>query len=445
MSKIFVVDTNKNPLNPIHPGRARMLLQEGKAGVWKRYPFTIILKDVLPNPQIAPWRLKIDPGAKLTGLALVDDATGEVVWAAELEHRGFQIRDALTKRRQLRRGRRHRKTRYRQPRFDNRKRPTGWLPPSLQSRVENTVTWVRRLQKLALISDISQELVKFDTQLMENPDISGVAYQQGELAGYEVREFLLFKFNHTCMYCGAKDTRLEIEHLLPKSKGGSNRISNLGIACRNCNQKKGRQALREFLAQKPDLLQRILRQVKQQKADTAAVNSTRWALFNRLKETGLSVEVGTGGRTKFNRCRQNLPKTHWLDAACVGASTPLKLKVSGVVPLSIRAVGYGNRQMCQVDKFGFPKRGKEGKLIKRERQKNYFGFQTGDMVKAIVPTGKHAGTHVGKVTVRKSGAFDLTVAHVRLQSIRWKHCRAVNRFDGYSYASLSTNVEFLND
>ena len=164
MRKIFLVDTKKTPLNPIHPGRAMILVQEGKAAVWKSYPFTLILKDVLPNPQIAP-RLKIDRSAKLTGLALVNDSTSEVVWAAELEPRGFQIRDALTKRRQLRRGRRNRKTQYRQSRFDNRKRPTGWLPPSLPSRVENRVTWVLRLQKLASISsDISQELVKFDTQ-----------------------------------------------------------------------------------------------------------------------------------------------------------------------------------------------------------------------------------------------------------------------------------------
>jgi len=165
MSKIFVVDTSKTPLNPIHPGRARILLQEGKAAVWQRYPFTIILKDVLPNSQIAP-RLKIEPGAKLTRRSLVNDSTSEVVWAAELERRGFQFRDALTKRRQLRRGRRDRKTQYCKPRFDNRKPPTGWLPPSLQCRVENRVTWVLRLQNLASISsDISQELVKFDTQL----------------------------------------------------------------------------------------------------------------------------------------------------------------------------------------------------------------------------------------------------------------------------------------
>ena len=96
--------------------------------------------------------------------------------------------------------------------------------------------------------------------------------------------------------------------------------------------------------------------------------------------------------------------------------------------------------MCQVDKFGFLCLGKEAKPIKRSRLKNYFGFQTGDMVKAIVPTGKHAGTHVGKVTVRKSGAFDLTVGKVGLQSIRWKHCRVIDRFDGYIFASLSTKV-----
>lgn len=165
MSKIFVADTNKTPLNSIYPGRARIFLQEGKAAVWKRYPFAFILKDILPNPQIAP-RLKIDRSAKLTELALVNDSTSEVVWTAELEPRGFQIRNALTKRRQLRRGRGNRKTQYRQSGFDNRKPPTSSLSPSLQSRVENRVTSVLRLQRLASISsDICQEFVKFDTEL----------------------------------------------------------------------------------------------------------------------------------------------------------------------------------------------------------------------------------------------------------------------------------------
>jgi hypothetical protein len=140
MSKVFVLDALKQPLTPVHPGRARLLLTVGKAAVYRRYPFTIILKREVEHPAPAPLRLKIDPGAKTTGLALVDDVSGEVVWAAELTHRGAAIKKALDTRRNVRRGRRSRKTRYRAPRFANRKRKKGWLPPSLISRVENILT-----------------------------------------------------------------------------------------------------------------------------------------------------------------------------------------------------------------------------------------------------------------------------------------------------------------
>jgi len=254
VSKVFVLDTNKQPLKPIHSGRARMLLSQGKAAVFRRYPFTVILKKEVVNPKVESLRVKIDPGAKTTGLALVNDSTGEVVWAAQLQHRGFQIRDALTSRRQLRRSRRNRKTRYRKPRFLNRTRPEGWLPPSLNSRVANILTWVNRLSSLCQITAISQELVRFDTQQMEDAEISGIGYQQGTLFGYEIREFLLEKWNRTCAYCGAKDTPLEIEHINARSKGGSNRISNLCLACTSCNQKKGNQDIKDFLKGKPDLL-----------------------------------------------------------------------------------------------------------------------------------------------------------------------------------------------
>jgi len=144
MSKIFVIDSEKRPLNPIHQALARQLLRNKKAAVFRRFPFTLILKESLPNSPVSPLRLKIDPGAKFTGIALVNDSTGEVVFAAELKHRGLAIRDALTKRRQLRRSRRNRQTRYRQPRFLNRTRPQGWIAPSLQSRVDNIKTWVEK-------------------------------------------------------------------------------------------------------------------------------------------------------------------------------------------------------------------------------------------------------------------------------------------------------------
>ena len=162
MSKVFVLDTNKQPLALVHPGRARKLLSSGKAAVFRMYPFTIILKRAVQARATPPLRLKIDPGSKTTGMAIVNDATGEVVFAAELTHRGHAIKESLDTRRALRRSRRQRHTRYRKPRFDNRRRPQGWLPPSLESRLANTLTWTRRLIRLCPISAISQELVKFD-------------------------------------------------------------------------------------------------------------------------------------------------------------------------------------------------------------------------------------------------------------------------------------------
>jgi len=91
MSHVFVVGTNKQPLDPIHPGHARVLLTQGKAAVWRRYPFTLILKTSVQNPRVSSLRIKIDPGSKTTGLAVVNDTTGQVVFAAELVHQGDKI------------------------------------------------------------------------------------------------------------------------------------------------------------------------------------------------------------------------------------------------------------------------------------------------------------------------------------------------------------------
>ncbi len=188
MSKVFMLDTTKRPLNPVHPGSARKLLSSGQAAVFRRYPFTLILKRAVTS-EVHPLRLKIDPGAKTTGLAIVNDASGEVVWAAELTHRGQAIKAALESRRAVRRSRRQRKTRFRKARFANRRRKAGWLSPSQTSRVANIITWTRRLMGCCPIAALSQELVRFDTQAMQNPEISGVEYQQGTLQGYETREY----------------------------------------------------------------------------------------------------------------------------------------------------------------------------------------------------------------------------------------------------------------
>lgn len=426
MSNVFVIDTNKQPVEPVHPGRARVLLSSGKAAVFKRYPFTIILKRAMPMPTQPPLRLKIDPGSKTTGLAIVNDTTGEVVFGAELSHRGETIKMRLDDRRAIRRSRRNRHTRYRKPRFNNRVRHKGWLPPSLESRLANITTWVRRLQNVCPITAISQELVRFDLQAMDNPAIQGVEYQQGTLAGYEVREYLLEKWNRACAYCGKKDIPLQVEHIHPRGRNGSNRISNLTLACEPCNLAKGVQDINVFLAHKPDVLKRILAQAKAPLRDASAVNATRWALYERLKAFGLPVECGTGGRTKYNRTSRNLPKTHWLDAACVGASTPEQLDIRFVSPLLIKATGHGSRQMCRMNKYGFVRTGaKQARKVK--------GFQTGDIVKAVVPTGKKIGTYIGRVAVRTTGSFNIATHQGTVEGISHRFCTVLHSCDGYNY------------
>jgi 5-methylcytosine-specific restriction endonuclease McrA len=426
MSKVFVVDTNRIPLDPVHPGRARMLLSQGRAAVLKRYPFTIVLKAVINKPQVQPLHIKLDPGSKITGLAIVEDTSGEIVFAAEINHRGHKIKATLDDRRSQRRSRRQRKTRYRKPRFNNRSRKAGWIPPSLASRVANVMTWVQRFYKVCYLMNISMELVKFDVQQMENPEIVGAQYQQGTLAGYEVREYLLQKWNRQCSYCGAKDVPLQVEHIHPHANGGTNRVSNLTLACEPCNKAKGTLDIRVFLAKKPDVLKRILAQAKAPLKDAAAVNTTRWILYDQLKMLNLPIECGSGGLTKFNRTMQGLPKKHWLDAACVGKSTPDVIQAHGVIPLLIITNGHGSRLMCRMDRFGFSRTGpKQSKQVQ--------SFQTGDMVKAIVPSGKKAGTYVGRAAVRSSGYFNITTKQTTIQGIASKHCQSLHRADGYSY------------
>lgn len=420
-NQVLVLDTNRKPLTPCTPGIARSLLNAQKAAVFRQYPFTIILKKAV-DVSIEPCTLKIDPGSKTTGFAVVQG--DKVLFGAELTHRGAAIKQSLESRRALRHSRRSRHTRYRQPRFLNRTKPKGWLAPSLQHRVETTITWVNRFIKLCPIGSIIQELVRFDLQQLENPEISGVEYQQGTLAGYEVREYLLNKWERKCTYCKAKNVSLQVEHIYPKAKGGTNRISNLCLACEPCNLKKGTQDIAQFFAQEPDLLKQIQSQAKRPLKDAAAVNSTRWALFNRLKETGLPVSTGSGGQTKFNRVRLGLPKTHWLDAACVGEVNDLKVLIKK--PLLIKATGHGTRQMCGINKIGFPTR-------HRTNQKIHFGFQTGDIVKAVVTSGKKIGEYAGRLACRASGSFNISDKSGLVQNIKHSCCVAIHRKDGYGY------------
>ena len=419
MSYVCVLQSNKQPHNPCHPAEARLLLSQGKAVVYRMYPFAIILRQ--PSfLDVQLLRVKIDPGSKVTGIAIVDDKTGKVIFAAEIFHRGEHIHLKLISRRATRRFRRQRKTRYRAPRFNNRAREPGWLPPSLESRIANIMTFMRRIISYCPIGAISLELVRFDMQLIQNPEISGIEYQRETLAGYEIREYLLEKYKRTCVYCSVHNVPLEIEHIVPVSRGGISSLTNLALACKPCNQRKDNQTAHEFGF--PD----VQKQAKLSLKDAAVVNATHLKLYNALLTLGLSLETASGGRTKYNRTQLNLPKAHYIDAACVGESTPPSLNIKNVKPLIITALGHGSRQMCRVDAFGFPRTNAKG-------AKKSFGYQTGDMIKAKVTKGKKAGTYVGKVAIRTTGSFNIITPKRTVQGISYRYCKLIQACDGYRY------------
>jgi 5-methylcytosine-specific restriction endonuclease McrA len=425
----FVLDRNRKPLAPCRMARARILLKLGRAAVFRRYPCTILLKDRwVEDSPVHEHRIKIDPGSKTTGVAIVQEETGRVVAAVAIEHRGQAIKASLKDRSALRRGRRQRKTRYRKPRFDNRTRREGWLPPSLESRVADVLTWVGRLLRFCPITAASRELVRFDLPQIEDPAIAGVEYQQGTLAGYELREYLLEKDDRTCASCDKTDVPLQVEHLVPRSRGGTDRVSNLTLACAPCNTTKGNTPVEDFLRRDPDRLAKVLRDAKRPLTAATAVNAPRWELFRRLKAAGLPVACGSGGRTKFNRTTRGLPKAHWRDAACVGASTPGHLGVEGVRPLLVKACGHGKRNRCGTDQHGFP-------IRHAPRAKTFRGFRTGDIVRADIPNGKHRGTHTGRIAIRHRPSFRLGAIDVHPDRLQ-----TVHRADGYNYAFGETFV-----
>lgn len=429
---------------PCHPSRARELLTKGRAVVHRHSPFVIRLRDrTVADSVVTGVALRIDPGSQGTGLAVTDDLSAadthsretttlrRGLYAVELQHRGEQIRKAMKQRADRRRGRRSRNLRHRAPRFSNRTRPAGWLAPSLQHRADSTLAWVDRLRRWVPVTDIHVERVAFDTHALSlgRESLNESEYQQGTLAGYEVRQYLLEKWGRACAYCGAENTPLQVDHIRPRSAGGSDRISNLTLACEPCNQSKGARPIGEFLRHKPQLLERIQQQLQVSLRDAAAMNATRWVLWRHLTDTGLPVHAWSGGRTKCNRATQGLAKSHTLDALAVGDLSGMSRIVRYPASVLVSAcTGRGSYARTRSDKHGFPR-------LRLTRQKTFFGYQTGDLVTAKVPTGKNAGTHTGRVAVRATGKFNIRTAHGVVQAVHQRHVRLLQRADGYGYTT----------
>jgi hypothetical protein len=252
-------------------------------------------------------------------------------------------------------------------------------------------------------------------KLLQNPEISGVEYQRGTLWGWEVRSYVLEKFHHRCAYCKKTTVPLELDHVLPWSRGGSNRVSNLVLACHPCNTEKGNRTAAEWGHLE------VQAQAQAPFKDAAAVNATREALCDALHTLGLPLGTWSGGRTRWNRERCGIAKDHALDALWVGELARVETGRGGI--LQISAQGRGSYQRTKVNDCGFP-------VSYRMRQKRVRNFQTGDLVRAEVPPPRTtAGSHVGRVAVRRSGSFRVG----RIDGITATYCRLRQRADGYDY------------
>ncbi|MFF3877671.1 RNA-guided endonuclease IscB [Streptomyces sp. NPDC001978] len=258
--------------------------------------------------------------------------------------------------------------------------------------------------------------------------MSGAEYQQGSLAGYEVRQYLLEKWGRRCAYCGVRGVLLQVEHIYPRARGGSDRISNLTVACEPCNQKKSVYAVEEFLAGQPERLAYVSQHSKKPLRDAAVMNATRWQLWREIQSLELPVLTWSGGCTKYNRIVHGLAKSHTLDALSVGEINqsnrivryPAKILVAS-------ATGRGSYARTRVDRHGFPR-------LYLTRRKRHYGFATGDLVRAVIPHGKNAGNYIRRVAVRASGIHRVPVPGGYADTSH-RNLTLLQRGDGYAYTT----------
>ena len=419
---VFVLDKSKKPLDMISNAEARILLRKKLAVIHKVYPFTIRLRDNSCGSDDKTYTVKIDPGSKTTGIAIVDNKDS-VVMLAEIEHRGHIVKKNMDSRRAVRRSRRNRKTRYRPARFLNRTKPKGWIAPSIKSRADNVINFIKKYKKLININKVMIENVSFDVAQMSSDDnLVGIDYQQGPLYDTNLREFIFSKTNGRCSYCGAKAT--EIDHIVPRAKGGTDSTYNLIPACKSCNEKKSNLSLKEF----GKLMNKDFSHLKPKRLpkDAAIVQSARNYMIREITKLVSDATIHDSWLTKYNREQLGLPKEHYYDALSVG-EVPSRFNFLTDKVLQISAKGRGSRQMCRVDKYGFPRTSaKASKIVE--------GFQTGDMVKAIVPKGPKAGEYLGRVAVRSRRKFDIKTKSGLVKDIWYKHFYLIQRSDGYLYS-----------
>jgi 5-methylcytosine-specific restriction endonuclease McrA len=383
---------------PTTPRRARVWLKAKRARVVRQEPFTIRLR-FATKAHVQPAKVGVDTGSKDVGIAAI--TSGEVVFQAEV-HLRDDITENMTQRRQFRHNRRARKTRYREARYDNRRRPGGWLPPSLHSKAEATVKAVRFMASFLPIGRVTVEVGRFDTQKMQNPDIAHLEYHQGELQGYLLREYVLAKWQRKCAYCEAREVPLELEHIVPKSRGGSNRASNLTLACHACNRRKGQQTAAEFGFADVQAKARVPLK------DAAHVSSLKSRVVQDLQAVfGESqVSIAYGYETKYKRVQVlDLPKSHTNDAVAIACEISEVVKPLEMVH-QIRCLARGHYRrfngLHSEHKCWAPRKVRGFKLYELVKAKGDVGYIAGRREKgAFVIKDVASGKKLVEVTPRK--------------------------------------------
>jgi 5-methylcytosine-specific restriction endonuclease McrA len=313
MSIVYVISKSGKPLMPCKPARARHLLEAGEAKVKSMEPFSIQLT-IESTEETQPVTVGVDLGAETVGVAAVGN--GKVLYQGEVALR-TDIHKRMKTRAMYRRSRRSRKCRYRSPRFNNRaaSRRKGRLPPSIKSRSDTTVKVVRRIASFLPVSAIVVEIANFDTQAMRaGRRLASWAYQRGELYGFEnVKMYVRARDRYTCQYCGeVMPRRLEVDHITPRSKGGSTRPDNLVVACHDCNQEKGNRTAAEF--GHPEVQERVKKSLKA----AAYTQAGKSATLQGLAEIA-PIRETYGYITKVDRQKMGLPKRHYYDAVAIAS------------------------------------------------------------------------------------------------------------------------------
>ncbi len=398
-SIIYVLAPSGKPLMPTkNRNKVWYWLRKGLARVVSREPFTIQLRFETTGYR-QPVTVGVDTGSQTVGIAAITQS--EAVYQAEV-HLRDDIRNKLIQRRRYRRNRRSRKTRYRAVRFANRRRKRGWLAPSLRSKAEATVKAVLFVARLLPVCQVNVEVGSFDTQKMQDPQVTGLEYQQGQMQGYLVREYLLRKWKRTCSYCGATGLPLQVEHLIPKTRGGSDRISNLVLACDPCNKKKGTQTALEFG------FPHLQAQARAPLRDAAHVSSIKTAVVHQLvQQFGPDqVAVTYGYETKYKRIQiLHLPKSHTNDAIAIACAVGEVVQPAASI-FHHRCVPRGNYQLYNgvrsEHKVWAPKKLRGWKLYELVEAKGVVGYIGGRRIQgAFVMKDVATGKGILEVTPHK--------------------------------------------